>query len=101
MDVVVEFDGVKNPLGEWCVQQQEYFESLPPLEVTPEQLLDQQKTLEAVVADIEAHSEQVERTEQVALKFVREAEVCVCVYAFCLLITSKLRHRGWFHECTH
>ena len=79
VDVVVEFDGVKNPLGEWCVQQQEYFESLPPLEVTPEQLLDHQKTFEVVVADILAHGEQVERTEEVALKFIREAEVCMCV----------------------
>ena len=75
VDVVVEFDRVKNPLGEWCVQQQEYFENLPPLEVTQEQLLDQQKALEAVVADIEAHGEQVASTEEVALKFIREAEV--------------------------
>lgn len=77
IDVVVEFDFVKNPLGEWCVHQQEYFESLPPLEVTPEQLLDQQKAFQEVVADIQAHSEQVEKTEEVALKFVRESEVCI------------------------
>ena len=90
--MVVEFDGVRNPLGEWCVQQQECFESLPPLEVTPEQLLEQQKTFEAVVADIEAHSELVERTEEVALKFVREAEVCV--YVFSLLITMYELPKG-------
>ena len=80
MDVVVEFDRVKNPLGEWCVQQQEYFENIPPLEVTPEQLLQQQTALEAVVADIHAHSDQVEKTEEVALKFIREAEVRCSMY---------------------
>ena len=77
VDVVVEFDLNKNPLGDWCVQQQEYFESLPPLEVTPEQLLEQQKAFQEVVSDIAAHSEQVEKTEEVALKFIREAEVCL------------------------
>ena len=87
MDVVVEFDGVRNPLGEWCVQQQEYFESLPPLEVTPEQLLDQQRTFETVVAGILAHREQVERTEEVALKFIREAEVCIILLACFKLVT--------------
>ena len=88
MDVVVEFDGVKNPLGEWCVQQQEYFESLPPLEVTPEQLLDQQRTFETVVTDILAHGEQVERTEEVALKFIREAEVCISLLACFKLVMA-------------
>ena len=88
VDVVVEFDGVGKPLGDWCAQQQEYFESLPLLEVTPEQLLDQQKTFEAVVADIVAHGEQVERTEEVALKFVREAEVCVYIPYACLIQRS-------------
>ena len=92
----MEFDGVKNPLGEWCVQQQEYLENLPPLEVTPEQLLQQQKTCEAVVADIQAHSEQVERTEQVALKFFREAEVSVCVCVCVKLCTSL----NLLHVCT-
>ena len=104
VDVVVEFDEVKNPLGEWCVQQQEYFESLPPLEVTPEQLLDHQKTFEVVVADILAHGEQVERTEEVALKFIREAEVCMCVYMyvpFASLLLSKLWHWDWICECDH
>ena len=75
--MVVEFDVHKNPLGDWCVQQQEYFESLPPLAVTQEQLIDQQKAFQEVVSDIAAHSEQVEKTEEVAFKFVREAEVCM------------------------
>ena len=85
MDVVVEFDQVKNPLGDWCAQQQEFFGSLPPLEVTSEQLLDQQKAFQEIVADIQARSEQVEKTEQVALKFVREFEVCciVCMRCTC------------------
>ena len=81
----MELDGVKNPLGECCVQQREYFENPSPLEVTPEQLLQQQKTFKAVVADTQAHSEQMERTEQEALKFVKEAEVCVCANCFHLL----------------
>lgn len=82
MDVVVEFDQVKNPLGDWCAQQQEFFGNLPPLEVTSDQLLDQQKAFQEIVADIQARSEQVEKTEQVALKFVREFEVHM--YATCI-----------------
>ena len=84
---MVEFDTVKNPLEDWCVQQQEYFENLPPLEVTPEQLLEQQKTFQLVVADVETHSEQVEKTEQVALNFIREAEVHTCTYIHCVYIS--------------
>ena len=76
VDVVVEFDHVKNPLGDWCAQQQEFFGNLSPLEVTSEQLLEQQKAFQEIVADIQARSEQVEKTEQVALKFAREFEVC-------------------------
>ena len=66
---------VKNPLEDWCTQQQEYFEHLPPLEVTEEQLREQAREFEAVKADIAAHREPSEKVEEMAQRFLRETEV--------------------------
>ena len=74
-----EFSAVKNPLEDWCTQQQEYFEHLPPLEVTEEQLREQQEEFEAVRADIAAHREPSEKVEELAQKFLREMEVGVVI----------------------
>ena len=66
---------VKNPLEDWCTQQREYFEHLPPLEVTEEQLREQAREFEAVKADIAAHWEPSEKVEKMAQRFLRETEV--------------------------
>ena len=70
-----EFNVVKNPLEDWCTQQREYFEHLPPLEVTEEQLREQAREFEAVKADIAAHREPSEKVEEMAQQFLRETEV--------------------------
>ena len=66
---------VKNPREDWCTQQREYFEHLPPLEVTEEQLREQAREFEAVKADIAAHQEPSEKVEEMAQRFLRETEV--------------------------
>ena len=79
VETVCEFNMVKNPLEDWCTQQQEYFEHLPPLEVTEEQLREQAKEFEAVRADIAAHQEQCEKVEELAQRYLREMEVGVVI----------------------
>ena len=74
-ETVHEFNMVKNPLEDWCTQQREYFEHLPPLEVTEEQLWEQAREFEAVTADIAAHREPSEKVEEMAQRFLRETEV--------------------------
>lgn len=76
IETVCEFDEHKNPLADWCTQQQEFFENLPPLEVTEEQLKEQLAVFQAIGADIEAHGAAVEKLDEVSDKFLRDTEVC-------------------------
>ena len=88
VETVCEFDENKNPLADWCTQQQEYFESLPPLEVTEEQLKKQQAEFEAIKANIEAHSTAVDKLEEVSEKFLRDTDVSWTIgVATCRLIS--------------
>lgn len=81
LDRVLEFDTLKNLLEDWCLQQQELIEQLPPLEVTEEQLLPQQQECDALLDTIVVRSESIQKLEEIANQFFRETEVCnpVCV----------------------
>ena len=54
-------------------------ERLPPLEVTEEQLLEQQKECEGLLDAMMAHSEAVQKLEKIASQFFRDTEVSECL----------------------
>lgn len=76
LDRVLEFDTLKNSLEDWCVQQQELIEQLPPLEVTEEMLLPQQTECSALLDDIVVRSESIQKLQAIATQCFRDTEVC-------------------------
>ena len=67
---------------------------LPPLEVTKEQLQEQEE-FEAVRADIAAHQEPWEKVEELAQRFLREMEVGVVIFQSRCENSGSLFVFGW------
>ena len=82
---MLEFDTLKNQLEDWCLEQQETIERLPPLEVTDEQLLEQQKECQDLLAAVDTRSDSVQKLEKMASQFFRDTEVSDLVRSFGLL----------------
>lgn len=80
VDRVLEFEALKNSLEEWCVEQQEVIEQLPPLEITEEQLLQQRKESSALLEGIVAKVESLQQLEDIVSHFFRDTEVCMYIY---------------------
>lgn len=73
---MIEFDELKNSLGDWCLQKQELIDQLPPLEVTEQQLLQQQQECSDLMEDIKVQSESLQKLEDLVGQFLRDTEVC-------------------------
>jgi hypothetical protein len=75
VDQVLEFDELKNTLGNWCIGQQETIDQLPLLEVTEVKLLEQQQECHALLEGLTAQSDSLEKLDTIATRFLRDTEV--------------------------
>lgn len=75
VDKVLEFDDLKNTLGNWCVSEQETLDQLPLLEVTEVKLQLQQQECHALLEGITVQSSPLERLQDIADQFLRDTEV--------------------------
>lgn len=75
VETVRAFESAKNPLEDWCTQQKELFETLPPLEVAEEKLEEELRKMESVEAEVGAQTEAVERVGELSVKFIKDTEV--------------------------
>ena len=75
MDEVLEFDDLKNTLGNWCISEQETIDQLPLLEVTEEKLQLQQQECHTLLEGITAQDSPLERLQGIADQFLRDTEV--------------------------
>ncbi len=75
LDQVLEFDTLKNQLEDWCLEQQEVIERLPPLEVTEEELLQQQEECQGLLKAVDTQAQSVQKLEEIAGQFFRDTEV--------------------------
>jgi len=99
---VLDFDTLKNQLGDWCLGQQETIERLPPLEVTEEQLLEQQKECQAMLAALNTHSDSVQKLEKMASQFFRDTEVSAWdgrAWSFCELCGVQVLFACVLNHC--
>ena len=69
------YESVGGPLEDWCTEQRELFEQLPPLEVTVEELTQQQEEIQTIRASIGSRKGTVEKVQQLASQFLRDTEV--------------------------
>ncbi len=77
MDQVLEFDTLKNSLETWCVDQQETIDQLPLLEVTEDKLWEQQQECHALLQDLTARADSLQKLDKLAEQFLRDTEVSV------------------------
>ena len=79
VNIVQQFDALKDPLNEWVAHKCEDLESLLPLEV--EMLPEQRKEMEVFLSSILERATDVTLLEELAEKFCKEIEVnnCSCL----------------------
>lgn len=78
VNIVQQFDAVKDPLNEWVSHKSEDLESLLPLEV--ETLPEQQKEMEVFLSSILERAADVTLLEELAEKFCKEIEVTTVMH---------------------
>ena len=79
---VNEFDVVKLPLQDWCVQQQN--ETLPLLETDPQELIKQKEEFQQVLSQVLSYQSAVETLENLSVDFLKHKEVSSCNYNYSL-----------------
>ena len=75
-ETITKFDSIKDPLQEWCVVQQETFQSLPLLETNQEDLEKQKIQFETMLTEVLAHQQAVDALEDLSVEFLKHKEVC-------------------------
>ena len=73
------FDVVRNPLEDWSTQRREFFENVPPLEMTVELLREQLAEASQIRDEAAEHKEAAEKLEELSERFLRDTEVFLTV----------------------
>ena len=90
VNIVQQFDAVKDPLNEWVSHKSEDLESLLPLEV--ETLPEQQKEMEVFLSSILERAADVTLLEELAEKFCKEIEVTTVLHVIGHKTQSQCRN---------